>query len=399
MKETLYKEVQEILENDLSCAICQDIYINPLILNCSHSFCKFCVYRWLSKRPGCPQCRMTVSFQAENLALRNIINRMIQKSSPQFQTTRSTNVSQRLKDEEAQEKEGVVPKLVIKNGSQSANPISDNNSSNVNNNNRYNREHALALSRIHERSSRLLASGDHDYVVNIGLDHNLASLLDDFNRSDSDDDEWSYEDDEDPESPEEDDDEPSDDHNDVTFELGSSSEESAESSDEADENDDDDDDMDDNDDLNLDDMGVSDMESSDNNDDNEDDDDADVDDDFQLESSFSDLQSSSESSSESSDDDEQVVEIDDSSTEVDSEASCSSNRDYANWSARIADDDIALPNTESDSETTSDDGSSEDDLTEEYDQSDDDTRDSDSSMELNGDGRYEDDDTSISSDY
>lgn len=135
-----FRDFQEILENELRCAICQDIYINPLILNCSHSFCKFCVYRWLTKRRGCPQCRMTVSFQAENLALRNLISKMVQKSSPQFQTARADSVKQRLKDEEEQENEG-TSRLLIKDPIGVANTRSrsryrivnmrQNNSSNV----------------------------------------------------------------------------------------------------------------------------------------------------------------------------------------------------------------------------------------------------------------------------
>lgn len=125
--EFLQKDAQEMLENDLSCAICQDIYINPLILNCSHSFCKFCVYRWLTKNKKCPQCRMAVTFQAENLALRNIINKMVQKSSEQFQKNRKNNVDQRLKDEEEQEKDSKQKLLKYKNT-----PF--NNRSNNNNN-------------------------------------------------------------------------------------------------------------------------------------------------------------------------------------------------------------------------------------------------------------------------
>lgn len=104
----LQKNIQEILETDLSCAICQDIYINPLILNCSHSFCKFCIYRWLTKNTGCPQCRIEIAFQAESVTLRNVINRMIQKTSSHFQTSRDTAVKQRLEDETEQEKDPVV---------------------------------------------------------------------------------------------------------------------------------------------------------------------------------------------------------------------------------------------------------------------------------------------------
>lgn len=48
---------------------------------------------------------MTVTFQSENLALRNVIDCIIQNSSPQFQEYRKVSVEQRLKDEEAQDKE------------------------------------------------------------------------------------------------------------------------------------------------------------------------------------------------------------------------------------------------------------------------------------------------------
>lgn len=110
----LQKDVQDILETDLSCAICQDVYINPLILNCSHSFCKFCVFRWLSRKTGCPQCRLLVQFQAENLALRNVIVKLLLKTSPQFQKNRTNSVNQRLKDEEELEKDDrskiIIPK-------------------------------------------------------------------------------------------------------------------------------------------------------------------------------------------------------------------------------------------------------------------------------------------------
>lgn len=105
LNEIIHKDAQDVLETELRCAICQDIYINPMILNCSHSFCRFCVRRWLSRKTVCPECRVSVSFQAENLALRNIVNKMVQKSSPQFQSSRTTSVNQRLKDEEAQKKE------------------------------------------------------------------------------------------------------------------------------------------------------------------------------------------------------------------------------------------------------------------------------------------------------
>jgi len=63
-------------EKDLSCSICQDIFKDPVLLACSHSFCKGCLQRsWSDKNIlKCPICK-TLSQQSDpprNLALRNL---------------------------------------------------------------------------------------------------------------------------------------------------------------------------------------------------------------------------------------------------------------------------------------------------------------------------------------
>ncbi|KAM4587658.1 E3 ubiquitin-protein ligase TRIM35-like [Odontesthes bonariensis] len=63
-------------EEDLLCPICQDIFTDPVLLACSHSFCKGCLQRWESHKSlmRCPVCN-TPSHQSDpprNLALRNL---------------------------------------------------------------------------------------------------------------------------------------------------------------------------------------------------------------------------------------------------------------------------------------------------------------------------------------
>ncbi|XP_044204792.1 E3 ubiquitin-protein ligase TRIM39-like [Thunnus albacares] len=63
-------------ENDLSCPICQDIFNDPVVLTCSHSFCKDCVRSWWrgKQTQECPVCRERHLFidPPRNLALKNL---------------------------------------------------------------------------------------------------------------------------------------------------------------------------------------------------------------------------------------------------------------------------------------------------------------------------------------
>ncbi|XP_061584309.1 E3 ubiquitin-protein ligase TRIM35-like [Cololabis saira] len=64
------------LEEDLSCPVCQDIFKDPVVLSCSHSFCRTCIQSlWAEKetRP-CPCCQRNSSRTEppRNLALKNL---------------------------------------------------------------------------------------------------------------------------------------------------------------------------------------------------------------------------------------------------------------------------------------------------------------------------------------
>uniref|UniRef100_A0A669CRY8 Tripartite motif-containing protein 35-like n=1 Tax=Oreochromis niloticus TaxID=8128 RepID=A0A669CRY8_ORENI len=49
--------------NDLSCPICRDIFRDPVVLSCSHSFCKACLRNWWNEKriQECPVCKRTSS--------------------------------------------------------------------------------------------------------------------------------------------------------------------------------------------------------------------------------------------------------------------------------------------------------------------------------------------------
>ncbi|XP_041668037.1 nuclear factor 7, brain-like [Cheilinus undulatus] len=63
------------LEEDLCCPICHDIFNDPVILSCCHSFCRVCVQQgWEGKeKEDCPVCRRRQSRDVKtNFALQNL---------------------------------------------------------------------------------------------------------------------------------------------------------------------------------------------------------------------------------------------------------------------------------------------------------------------------------------
>ncbi|XP_067442199.1 nuclear factor 7, brain-like [Thunnus thynnus] len=69
-------------EEDLCCPVCQDVFRDPVLLSCSHSFCKDCLKTWWRQRPTreCPVCKRRSSREQPpcNLALKNLCESFLQ---------------------------------------------------------------------------------------------------------------------------------------------------------------------------------------------------------------------------------------------------------------------------------------------------------------------------------
>ncbi|XP_064408083.1 E3 ubiquitin-protein ligase TRIM39-like [Latimeria chalumnae] len=70
----------ETLGIELKCSICLELFNDPVMLDCSHNFCKTCISHvpedWRGNLP-CPHCRQTVSRTSlrPNLILANIVEK------------------------------------------------------------------------------------------------------------------------------------------------------------------------------------------------------------------------------------------------------------------------------------------------------------------------------------
>ncbi|XP_060932237.1 zinc-binding protein A33-like [Limanda limanda] len=71
------------LEEDLCCPVCKDVFRDPVILSCSHSFCKDCVESWWKDKEvkECPLCMRRSSKRKPpvSLALNNLCETFLQE--------------------------------------------------------------------------------------------------------------------------------------------------------------------------------------------------------------------------------------------------------------------------------------------------------------------------------
>ncbi|XP_005163760.2 nuclear factor 7, brain isoform X1 [Danio rerio] len=78
--------MSSLSEEDLSCPVCREVFKNPVILSCSHSFCRECLQHfWRTK--GTQQCAVCRRISAHeplcNLVLKNVCESFIKKEKPE----------------------------------------------------------------------------------------------------------------------------------------------------------------------------------------------------------------------------------------------------------------------------------------------------------------------------
>lgn len=73
-----------MLEDELSCPVCCEIFREPVVLKCSHSFCRACLHQFWTKKKArreCPICRRKCSLTEPtvSLALKNVADTFLRE--------------------------------------------------------------------------------------------------------------------------------------------------------------------------------------------------------------------------------------------------------------------------------------------------------------------------------
>ncbi|XP_050346803.1 uncharacterized protein LOC126771113 isoform X2 [Nymphalis io] len=81
-------EFGEIMESELQCGICAELFVTAITLNCSHTFCKYCINSWKKKKMECPICRSSITSECRSLVLDSFIEKMVQNLTEDMKNKR-----------------------------------------------------------------------------------------------------------------------------------------------------------------------------------------------------------------------------------------------------------------------------------------------------------------------
>ncbi|XP_041653555.1 tripartite motif containing 105 isoform X2 [Cheilinus undulatus] len=87
------------LKEDLTCAICCDLFRDPVMLACMHHFCKPCISRYWRGTQGpvtCPQCRK--EFSCKQFQTNYLVTAMVEKVRATTSDTYLKNLEKQLKE-------------------------------------------------------------------------------------------------------------------------------------------------------------------------------------------------------------------------------------------------------------------------------------------------------------
>ncbi|KAJ8275369.1 hypothetical protein COCON_G00099940 [Conger conger] len=94
-KDEVMIQMTDVLENELQCIICSELFIEAVTLSCAHSFCLHCIGAWRRRSGACPICRQDILSQTRSLVLDNCIDRMVESLSVELKQRRLALIAER----------------------------------------------------------------------------------------------------------------------------------------------------------------------------------------------------------------------------------------------------------------------------------------------------------------
>lgn len=94
-KENVLEKVSGIMDEQLTCSICSELFVKATTLNCTHTFCHYCINMWFQKQRKCPVCRKSIISMNKSLVLDNFIESMIENLPTELKSRRKELLEER----------------------------------------------------------------------------------------------------------------------------------------------------------------------------------------------------------------------------------------------------------------------------------------------------------------
>ncbi|XP_046739602.1 E3 ubiquitin-protein ligase RNF8-like isoform X2 [Diprion similis] len=99
--EDVFNKVGDIMDEQLTCSICSELFVTAMTLNCTHTFCQYCINTWMKKKKECPVCRTAITAMNRSLVVDNFIDKMVENLSVDYKKRRTEIVEERREHERA----------------------------------------------------------------------------------------------------------------------------------------------------------------------------------------------------------------------------------------------------------------------------------------------------------
>ncbi|CAG0891828.1 unnamed protein product [Darwinula stevensoni] len=98
-----FKQLEVTMETELQCPICNELYVQAVVVDCGHTFCSMCIEIWCKMQQTCPSCRCEVKTYRRLLMLDNYINRLVTNLPDDIQQQRKGLLQEREVSRESQQ--------------------------------------------------------------------------------------------------------------------------------------------------------------------------------------------------------------------------------------------------------------------------------------------------------
>lgn len=93
--EAVIDKVNNIMDEQLTCSICSELFVRAMTLNCTHTFCRHCIDMWIKRRKECPNCRASIVSMTRSLVVDNFIEKMLESLTPEQMQKRKQLIEER----------------------------------------------------------------------------------------------------------------------------------------------------------------------------------------------------------------------------------------------------------------------------------------------------------------